>query len=511
MAMATTGSNHGERHLARPPRSARALLWRLRMLRFPFWVSAVLSAAALCFVVMPAASGSAQTASTAPPTSVPTVEVVVPILFPLEHRIQWTDTFGAPRSGGRTHAGHDLMVPKMTPVLAVVDGTLDWMNLTGRPSSFNNFPFYNILLRGDDGNDYFYIHLNNDTPGTDDGLGGVEFAYAPGLTNGSRVSAGDVIGYVGDSGNAEDTLPHLHFEIHLGGYVAPSGTQTRPPSAINPWASLRAAPTLAEWIAAGKPPLGALVTGPGAATTTVQSPAPTTTTTKAVPTTPATTPGTTLPTTPTTPTTRPDTSVPGFRDVRTTDWFYQYFARAAAAGVVLPEPNGTFGPYVPVTRALFAAYLVRAAAPAEIGAAAPTGGSLGAPVVQVFDDVSAQHWAFEEIQAAARLGLVFGTGDGSNFSPERLVTRAQMATMICRALGPDPNVGWAGATAAAHLIFNDVPRGYWAQGAIVMANYLGLLRGDATGRFRPEENANRAHAVILMARVMQLHERGPGS
>ena len=107
----------------------------------------------------------------------------------------------------------------MTPLSAVVDGKLDWLNLTGKLSSYNNLPYYNILLRGDDGNDYFYVHINNDTPGTDDGMGGVQFAYAPGLTNGMHVKRGDVIAYVGDSGNAEDTAPHLHFEIHVGGYV----------------------------------------------------------------------------------------------------------------------------------------------------------------------------------------------------------------------------------------------------------------------------------------------------
>ncbi|MFH1834417.1 MAG: M23 family metallopeptidase, partial [bacterium] len=196
---------------------------------------------------------------------------VVPILFPLENRVSWSDTFGAPRSGGRTHAGNDLMVPKMTPLLAVVDGVLDWLNLTGKPSSYNNLPYYNILLRGDDGNDYFYIHLNNDTPGTDDGLGGTQYAYAPGLTNGTRVQRGDVIGYVGDSGNAEDVGSHLHFEIHLGGYVSASAGQTRTPSAIDPYASLKAAPTLAEWGAAGKPVATTTTTTPGISTTSTTS------------------------------------------------------------------------------------------------------------------------------------------------------------------------------------------------------------------------------------------------
>ncbi len=166
----------------------------------------------------------------------------VGILFPMEGRIVWTDTFGAPRAG-HTHAGNDLLAPKMTPLLAVVDGEVDWLDPDGSSS-------YSLLLRGDDGNDYFYIHINNDTPGTDDGLGGVKYAYAPGLYDGKHVERGELIAYVGDSGNAESTVPHLHFEIHYGGYKNP----------IDPYSSLMAAPTLAEWIADGRPDLTTDVT-----------------------------------------------------------------------------------------------------------------------------------------------------------------------------------------------------------------------------------------------------------
>ncbi|MBC7294550.1 MAG: peptidoglycan DD-metalloendopeptidase family protein, partial [Thermoleophilia bacterium] len=301
-------------------------------------------------------SSSSTTASVSPTTSVPTTAPVVPILFPLEKRVTWTDTFGAPRSGGRTHAGNDLLAPKMTPLLAVVDGTVDWLNLTGKLSSYNNQPYYNLLLRGDDGNDYLYVHLNNDTPGTDDGQGGPQYAYAPGLTNGSRVKRGDVIGYVGDSGNAEDGPSHLHFEIHLGGYVAAGAGQTRPPSAIDPYLSLKAAPTLAEWIAAGRPPLTTTTTLVSGPTTTAPAGATTTTTRPTITTVVRT--ATTIAVRPTT--TLGGTAVPGFTDVRTSDWFYPDFAQARAAGVVTADPDGRFRPYSPVSRALFTVYLVRA-------------------------------------------------------------------------------------------------------------------------------------------------------
>ena len=128
-----------------------------------------------------------------------------------------------------------------------------------------------------------------------------------------------------------------------------------------------------------------------------------------------------------------------------------------------------------------------------------------------FTDVPSTYWAYKEIQVAARLGLVRGTGDGTTFSPDQLITRAQMATMMCRALGSDPNENWAGTAAAAYLVYKDVPKGYWAQGAIFMTNYLGLMCGDAKDCFRPEENANRAQAITVMARLLRLLEGGSGS
>lgn len=124
---------------------------------------------------------------------IPIADIVFPVLGP----VTWSDTFGAPRDGGaRKHMGQDLPAPKMRPILAAFDGV--WQGAS---------------LISDSGLAATYIHLNNDTPGTDDGQGGHEYMFAPGIWSGVRVVAGQFVAYNGDSGNAEETGPHLHFEL----------------------------------------------------------------------------------------------------------------------------------------------------------------------------------------------------------------------------------------------------------------------------------------------------------
>jgi murein DD-endopeptidase MepM/ murein hydrolase activator NlpD len=143
---------------------------------------------------------------------------VVSIVFPLAaDTARFTSGFGDARDGGRAHHGQDLFCPRWTPILAAVNGTVDWIS-TERPKKGKS---YHLLLHGDDGNLYFYEHLNNDDPGTRDDAAAPRYAYARGLKNGDRVSAGDIIGYVGDSGNAARWGPHLHFEIHIGRWGNP--------------------------------------------------------------------------------------------------------------------------------------------------------------------------------------------------------------------------------------------------------------------------------------------------
>lgn len=103
----------------------------------------------------------------------------------------FSDSWGAPRHGGRRHQGNDVFAARGTPVVATVAGTL--VHARG---SRTGLGFY---LKGDDGDTYYGAHLDTLTAG-------------PG-----RIEAGEVIGVVGTTGNAVGTPPHLHFEVKPGG------------------------------------------------------------------------------------------------------------------------------------------------------------------------------------------------------------------------------------------------------------------------------------------------------
>ena len=113
----------------------------------------------------------------------------------------------------------------MQPLLAAVDGTVTRVRYENKGTAGSV-----ITVTGADGWRYNYFHVNNDTPGTDDGVAGTEWQISPQVTLGSFVQAGQVIAYMGDSGNAEGSVPHLHFEIRQ-----PDGTP------INPYQSLTVA------------------------------------------------------------------------------------------------------------------------------------------------------------------------------------------------------------------------------------------------------------------------------
>jgi len=174
----------------------------------------ILVLAVLVGAVVPLSPVAAQTAPFDPN------QIVFPVVG---GQVSFIDDFYQTRSGGRLHSATDIMVNgvKGLPVVAAADGVIDWIG--------SQCCYLSIDHGG--GYETWYIHLNNDTPGTDDGLG---WGFAPGIVEGTPVSKGQLIGYVGDSGNAEWVAPHLHFEIRLGGV------------AINPYQYLLAAPRLSS-------------------------------------------------------------------------------------------------------------------------------------------------------------------------------------------------------------------------------------------------------------------------
>jgi murein DD-endopeptidase MepM/ murein hydrolase activator NlpD len=105
----------------------------------------------------------------------------------------YVDTWGAARSSGRTHQGTDVMAPYGAQVYAYTAG------MVSRESTSTNGGLQ-LYLQGDDGVEYFYAHLSR---------------YA--VPAGTRVRAGQLVAYNGQSGNAQYTAPHVHFEVHPGG------------------------------------------------------------------------------------------------------------------------------------------------------------------------------------------------------------------------------------------------------------------------------------------------------
>jgi murein DD-endopeptidase MepM/ murein hydrolase activator NlpD len=113
-------------------------------------------------------------------------------VFPVYGPSGFGDTFGAPRATTIWHHGQDIFAALGAPVLAVADGTLfsvGWNRVGGN----------RLWLRDRDGNEFYYAHLA---------------AFSPLAVDGGRVRAGDVVGFVGNTGDADTTPYHLHFEIH---------------------------------------------------------------------------------------------------------------------------------------------------------------------------------------------------------------------------------------------------------------------------------------------------------
>lgn len=114
---------------------------------------------------------------------------------PIATPYHFIDSWGFPRSGGRRHKGVDIMGQHGAEVYAFRTGTISQLSQGGLGG-------ISLYLRGNDGNVYFYTHLDG---------------YASGMRVGSPVEAGDLIAYNGNTGNARGGAAHIHWEVHPGG------------------------------------------------------------------------------------------------------------------------------------------------------------------------------------------------------------------------------------------------------------------------------------------------------
>jgi PKD repeat protein len=113
-----------------------------------------------------------------------------------------------------------------------------------------------------------------------------------------------------------------------------------------------------------------------------------------------------------------------------------------------------------------------------------------------FHDISDNHWARNAIMACTRAGIVSGYPDG-NYHPESLVTRAQMAGFVSRALvGGDANVPEGPAEAS----FSDVPTDFWAYDYVEYARRRNIILGYADALYHPETLVSRASMAVFIAR-----------
>jgi murein DD-endopeptidase MepM/ murein hydrolase activator NlpD len=164
----------------------------------------------------------------APALAGPGTHGAVPqLIFPIIGKVQYFDDFGAPRGAG-THEGNDILADRKAPVVAVEAGKVTFWTKSAHAGCM-------LYLYGKSGTTYLYIHLNNDVTMKNDNRGtcGPGMSYAPGLTDGQEVEAGQLIGFVGDSGDANGIHPHLHFELHPNDGAA-----------VSPYRYLRAATVL---------------------------------------------------------------------------------------------------------------------------------------------------------------------------------------------------------------------------------------------------------------------------
>ncbi len=360
-------------------------------------------------------------------------EEVVDITFPVAGDTSYINDYEFDRGGGsRKHQATDIMAPHGRPVHAAQGGEVSFITgLDNNPPSYG----YMVTIRGDDGRSYSYIHL-----GRQDGP--ASGAYVSGLSRGTRVERGEKIGYVGSSGNASPSAPHLHFEIK-----DPSITQPYPVAGnythigrINPYFSLRAAEDR------GDIP-GAEVLADVCETSED----------------------------------KPFCDVSGGAHA-------EDIKRLFDSEVVRGCEEGRYCPDDTVTRAEAVALIVRGW---DLPKADPNG----------FDDVSPNRWFAEYVGGAAAADVTEGC-DERAFCPDRGLTRGEMASLLARKLDLDLDIDLEAALVDDDdLTFADLG-GTTHDAAIYALAETDIARGYGDGSFRPNRDISRAEMASFIQRAL---------
>jgi murein DD-endopeptidase MepM/ murein hydrolase activator NlpD len=149
-------------------------------------------------------------------------------VFPVYGKHRYSNDWGAPRQNTGAHEGNDIFAEAGTPIVSVCNGTLHRVGT-------NDVPGNRLYLKCTTGDQFFYAHLA---------------AFADDTRSGLKVEAGHVVGFVGSTGDAEQTPPHLHFEVHPGG-----GDAVNPYPFLQAWESRRDVPA-AAWVKRNDPRAG---------------------------------------------------------------------------------------------------------------------------------------------------------------------------------------------------------------------------------------------------------------
>ncbi|MTV23871.1 peptidoglycan DD-metalloendopeptidase family protein [Nitriliruptoraceae bacterium ZYF776] len=395
---------------SRPPSRSREVPV---LRRAPLSRSAPLAAPALVATLLVALAAALLPVTAAGAQARPAHEQVLDLTFPVDPTRfdRMTDTYHADRDGGaRKHKATDIGGRDVygERVYAVVAGTVEVATgLDGPVPSYG----WMLRIRGDDGRAYVYIHLG-------DQRGPASEAYAPGIARGTRVVRGQHIGYVGHSGNASPSWPHLHLEIHDAAVTDPYGTNR-----INPFPSLQAALDRGDLPTAQRVAWFVDVPREHTHAAGIEAIAHAGITTGCAPSRYCPTPSVTraqMATFLRNALDLPDAGAPTFADVPAGHPHARGIAAVAAAGIAGGKRDGRFDPNAPVRRDQMATFLANAKQLEGDAARAR------------FPDVDPASVHAAAVDAIASDGITAGRPDG-RYDPAGEVSRAQMASFIARA------------------------------------------------------------------------------